>query len=125
LLIAGKFRSRTHWLDSENVKEFGVSKEIYPLFAMPDDFARQNPFERKETLLCKVMTKCRYYSCPVPIARQIVKNVTNKKKRQAKGIVFWALVREDDFHDVMKEIEYFYNEAELWTRYRDFQSQCD
>ena len=90
-----------------------------------DDFAGHKLIERKETPLAKMMTKCRHYSCTFIIAVQTAKYVIRNIRRQATDIVVWAGLPEEDFFDLLKEIQYSYPKEELWEQYKALTSPKD
>ena len=72
-----------------------------------------------------MMTKCRHYNTTFIIAVQTAKYVIKNIRRQATDIVVWAGLPEEDFFDLMKEIQYSYNKDELWQQYRRLSNQKD
>lgn len=112
------------WILSK-MKYYNVSKPICPLLVVLDDFAGHKLIERKETPLARMMTKCRHYSCSFIIAVQTAKYVIKNIRRQATDIVVWAGLSEEDFYELMKEIQFSYNKDELWNEYKALKSQKD
>ena len=90
-----------------------------------DGFAGHKLIERKETPLAKMMTKCRHYSCTFIIAVRTAKYVIKNICRQAKDVVVWADLPEEDLFDLLKEIQYSYLKEILWEQYKALTSQKD
>ena len=107
------------------MKKYNVNRSIVPLLVVLDDFAGHKLIERKETPLAKMMTKCRHYSCTFIIAVQTPKYVIKNIRRQATDIVVWAGLNEEDFFELMKEIQFSYNKDALWAEYRGLADQRD
>ena len=112
------------WIASK-MKKYNVSKPVCPLLVILDDFAGHKLIERKETPLAKMMTKCRHYSCTFIIAVQTAKYVIKNIRRQATDVVVWAGLPEEDFFDLLKEIQYSYPKEILWEQYKALTSQKD
>ena len=100
------------------MRKYNVNKSVVPLLVVLDDFAGHKLIERKETPLARMMTKCRHYSCTFIIAVQTAKYVIKNIRRQATDVVVWAVLSEEDFFELMKEIQYSYNKDALWNEYR-------
>jgi hypothetical protein len=98
----------TSWI-LDKIKRYGVKKTVLPLLVVLDDFAGHKLIERKETPLAKMMTKCRHYSCTFIIAVQTPKYVIKNIRRQAKDVVVWLGLNQEDFFELFKEIAYSYN----------------
>ena len=109
----------------DKFRKYRVDKPILNLLVILDDFAGHKLIERKETPLAKMMTKCRHYNTTFIIAVQTAKYVIKNIRRQATDIVVWAGLPEEDFFDLMKEIQYSYNKDELWQQYRRLGNQKD
>ena len=109
----------------DKFRKYRVDKPILNLLVILDDFAGHKLIERKETPLAKMMTKCRHYNTTFIIAVQTAKYVIKNIRRQATDIVVWAGLPEEDFFDLMKEIQYSYNKDELWQQYRRLTNQKD
>ena len=109
----------------DKFRKYHVDKPILNLLVILDDFAGHKLIERKETPLAKMMTKCRHYNTTFIIAVQTAKYVIKNIRRQATDIVVWAGLPEEDFFDLMKEIQYSYNKNELWEQYRRLGNQKD
>ena len=107
------------------MRRYNVNRSIVPLLVVLDDFAGHKLIERKETPLAKMMTKCRHYSCTFIIAVQTPKYVIKNIRRQATDIVVWAGLNEEDFFELMKEIQFSYNKDALWAEYRGLADQRD
>ena len=105
------------------MRRYNVNRSIVPLLVVLDDFAGHKLIERKETPLAKMMTKCRHYSCTFIIAVQTPKYVIKNIRRQATDIVVWAGLNEEDFFELMKEIQFSYNKDALWAEYRGLGDQ--
>lgn len=112
------------WI-ADKMRYYQVSKPVCPLLVVLDDFAGHKLIERKETPLARMMTKCRHYSCTFIIAVQTAKYVIKNIRRQATDIVVWSGLSEEDFYDLMKEIQYSYNKDALWNEYRQLKNQKD
>lgn len=112
------------WIASK-MKKYNVSKPICPLLVVLDDFAGHKLIERKETPLARMMTKCRHYSCTFIIAVQTAKYVIKNIRRQATDIVIWAGLSEEDYYELMKEIQYSYPKDQIWEEYRALKNQKD
>ena len=112
------------WI-ADKMRYYQVSKPICPLLVVLDDFAGHKLIERKETPLARMMTKCRHYSCTFIIAVQTAKYVIKNIRRQATDIVVWAGLSEEDFYELMKEIQFSYNKDALWNEYRQLKNQKD
>ena len=112
------------WIAAK-MRYYQVSKPVCPLLVVLDDFAGHKLIERKETPLARMMTKCRHYSCTFIIAVQTAKYVIKNIRRQATDIVVWSGLSEEDFYDLMKEIQYSYNKDALWNEYRQLKNQKD
>ena len=102
----------------QKFRKYNVTGPVWNLLVVLDDFAGHQLIERKETPLAKMMTKCRHYNTTFIIAVQTSKYVIKNIKRQATDIVLWAGVSEEDFIDLMKEIQYSYDRDLLWAQYR-------
>ena len=107
------------------MRKYNVNKSVVPLLVVLDDFAGHKLIERKETPLARMMTKCRHYSCTFIIAVQTAKYVIKNIRRQATDVVVWAGLSEEDFFELMKEIQYSYNKDALWNEYRQLKNQKD
>lgn len=110
---------------SNKIEKYGYDKPIVPVLIVLDDFAGHPLIERKETELCKIMTKCRHYNTTFIIAVQTSKYVIRNIKRQATDIVLWSGINEEDFFDLMKNIQYSYDQYTLWNRYKNLKNQKD
>jgi hypothetical protein len=108
---------------TQKIMQYDVHRTILPLLVVLDDFASHKLIERRETPLCKLMTKCRHNHCTFMIAVQTAKHVNKTIRRMATDIVLWQGVSEEDFDDVMKEISYAYPKEEIWDVYRILPSQ--
>lgn len=106
-------------------QKYNVNRAVIPLLVILDDFAGSKLIERKETPLAKMMTKCRHYSCTFIIAVQTAKYVIKNIRRQATDIVVWKGLSEEDFFELMKEIQCSYSKDQLWQEYRLLQNQKD
>ena len=109
----------------QKFRKYNVTGPVWNLLVVLDDFAGHQLIERKETPLAKMMTKCRHYNTTFIIAVQTSKYVIKNIKRQATDIVLWAGVSEEDFIDLMKEIQYSYDRDLLWAQYRALTNQKD
>ena len=107
------------------MRQYNVNRSVVPLLVVLDDFAGHKLIERKETPLARMMTKCRHYSCTFIIAVQTAKYVIKNIRRQATDVVVWAGLSEEDFFELMKEIQYSYDKDALWNEYRQLSSQKD
>ena len=112
------------WI-AEKMKKYNVNKSVVPLLVVLDDFAGHKLIERKETPLARMMTKCRHYSCTFIIAVQTAKYVIKNIRRQATDVVVWAGLSEEDFFELMKEIQFSYNKDALWMEYKALKNQKD
>ena len=65
-----------------------------------------------------MMTKCRHYSCTFIVAVQTAKYVIKDIRRQATDIVVWAGLPEEDFYQLLKEIQFSYDVDAIWNEYR-------
>ena len=107
------------------MRKYNVNRSIVPLLVVLDDFAGHKLIERKETPLAKMMTKCRHYSCTFIIAVQTPKYVIKNIRRQATDVVVWSGLNEEDFFELMKEIQFSYDKDALWLEYRQLPDQRD
>ena len=107
------------------MKKYNVNRSVVPLLVVLDDFAGHKLIERKETPLARMMTKCRHYSCTFIIAVQTAKYVIKNIRRQATDMVVWAGLSEEDFFELMKEIQYSYDKDALWIQYKQLKNQKD
>jgi hypothetical protein len=108
---------------TQKIMQYDVHRTVLPLLVVLDDFASHKLIERRETPLCKLMTKCIHNHCTFMIAVQTAKHVNKTIRRMATDIVLWQGVSEEDFDDVMKEISYAYPKEEIWDVYRTLPSQ--
>ena len=107
------------------MRKYNVNRSVVPLLVVLDDFAGHKLIERKETPLARMMTKCRHYSCTFIIAVQTAKYVIKNIRRQATDMVVWAGLSEEDFFELMKEIQYSYDKDALWIQYKQLKNQKD
>lgn len=109
----------------DKIRKYNVHKPICPLLVVLDDFAGHKLIERKETPLARMMTKCRHYNCTFIIAVQTPKYVIKNIRRQATDVVVWSGLSEEDFFELMKEIQYSYDKNALWNEYKQLRNQKD
>ena len=95
------------WI-AEKMKKYNVNKSVVPLLVVLDDFAGHKLIERKETIA-------------VQTAKYVIKNI----RRQATDVVVWAGLSEEDFFELMKEIQFSYNKDALWMEYKALKNQKD
>ena len=92
----------------------------YPLncLVVLDDFAGHPLLQRKESELCRIMTKCRHYNLTFCIAVQTPKFILKNIKRMLTDLVVYKGVGEEDFMDLVKEISHPWKNKELFEEYK-------
>ena len=96
----------------------------YPLncLVVLDDFAAHPLLQRKESELCRLMTKTRHYNLTFVIIGQTTKFLLKNLKRMCTDVVLYKGCGEEDFKDLMKEVSHPWKVNDLWEQYRKLEN---
>jgi len=99
--------------------EFNWRTYPHRMLLILDDYASHPLLRSKETEMSRLLKKLRHFSINVIICVQTVKSIPKDLKRCLQDVVLFPGISQDDFFDLMKEINCnFIDTKQLWEEYR-------
>ena len=97
--------------------KYGTSRYPANLLLILDDFASHPLLQKKDSELCRLLTKTRHYNITCIICVQTTKFVIKNIKRMLTDVILYKGLSEDDWINFMKEISHSFNAYDIWLQY--------
>ena len=107
---------------AEKILKYNQSRYPANLLLILDDFASNPLIQRKESELCRLLTKTRHYNITCIIAVQTIKFIIKNIKRMLTDCILWKGCSYEDFHNFMRETSHSFNEDDIWEKYHQLKS---
>ena len=111
------------WIAS-TLKELNWKTYPHRMLLVLDDFASHPLLRSKETEMSRLLKKLRHFNINVIICCQTVKSIPKDLKRGLSDLILFPGISEEDFKDLMKEVNTNFIDAKLlWEEYRKIQNR--